>query len=179
MKGHSLIKCWLTALCVTVSLSASNVHAAAVYTLLGLQMNYIKISQSSFDSLAVAARVGTWLGRGIGIELGANLPFTDEKIDSASVDMDFQLSAAIRLEGPLSAVSSAAYFLGGIATTRISGNSSRLAATANDQFLGPFIGLGLVNRLGTNTVLSIDFSYHAADKNIEIPGIHVGFRRSF
>ena len=93
--------------------------------------------------------------------------------------MDYQVSAAIRLEGPLTSTGAAAYFLGGFATTRISGSSSQLAAAAADQYYGPFIGLGMVNRLWSHTVLSIDLSYHAADSNIDIPGIHVGFRRSF
>ena len=74
-----MIRYWLGAHCVIAMLLASNAHADAFYTLVGLQMNQIKISQSSFDSWAVAGRVGTWLDEGIGIELGANLPFTDEK----------------------------------------------------------------------------------------------------
>lgn len=179
MKGRSLIGYWLGVLCIPGSLIASNAHAASVYTLVGLQMNRIQISQSSFDSWALAGRMGTWLTEGIGIELGANLPITDEKIDSVSVDMDYQLSAAIRLEGPLTSTGSAAYFLGGIATTRINGRSSDLAAATGDQYYGPFVGLGIVNRLWSRTLLSIDFSYHAADRNIDIPGIHVGLRHSF
>ncbi len=179
MKGRSLIRYWLGAYCFAASLIASNTQAADIYTLLGLQMNQIKISQSSFDSWAVAGRVGVWLDEGIGIELGANLPFRYEEIDSVSVDMDYQLSAAIRLEGPLRSASTAAYFLGGFATTRISGSSSRLAAAADDQYFGPFVGLGLVNRLWSHTVLSIGLSYHVADRNINIPGVHVGIRRSF
>ncbi len=154
-------------------------NAGDFYGSAGFQQNTIKISDSSFSVYGATARVGAWMLPGIGFEVAATIPATDERQSDVIVGMDSLVSAGIRLESPSSLNRrTATYVLGGFATARISSMTGDSTRTSNN-YNGGFVGVGLLHTINLKSHLTFDYVYYKVDDSIAIPSLRFGFRQLF
>ncbi len=170
---------WMGIVAFLLLLTTSTTHASQLYADLGIRHYSVNISESSFDSFAVSSRAGAWFVQGIGLEIGASLPVSNDAVELATVNMDSLISMALRLEGPSAKSGAAAFFLSGVASVQIRSQSDSSAASTNSRYYGPFIGFGFLKSLGRNAQLMFDFTHYSVDRAIDIPSMQISFRRMF
>lgn len=169
----------LTMAVALVSCGINSAMADAPYfAVLGVEKQTTSISDSAFDNYSLAFQTGRWISPGIGLQLGANIPATDDTVGSVNFSLDGLYTAGIRLEGPMSHKYGTAVFVAaGFASAKIDAASS--FAQTSGWYHGYFATTGLLLGIGNRSQISLEYSYHAVDTAVKIPAVQLGYRFQF
>jgi len=148
------------------------------FAIFGIERQDTSISDSTFTTNSLAVRGGRWIKPGIGLQLGATIPATDDDVGSVNFSLDGLFTAGIRLESPMEKRRGAAAFVtGGFAAALIDASSE--FAQSSDLFNGYFVSAGLLLGFGKKSQLNFEVSFHAVDEEVTIPALQIGYRFQF
>lgn len=161
--------------CCGISSAIADTPYFAVF---GVGKQTTSISDSTFDNYALTVQAGRWIAPGVGLQLSANIPATDDTVGSVNLSLDGLYTAGLKLEGPMTFnYGTAAFFAVGLASAKIEAASN--FANTSDWYHGYFASAGLSIGIGQQSQLSLEYSYHAVDTTVRIPAVQLGYRFQF
>ena len=173
-------KAFFSALLISQSMSS---HALDLYA--GIDANYIlndvgeNSAEAEFRPLALSGRIGTYIEKGVGIELYGMTGSKDEDLD-LELTFSYMVGLAARFETP-EPEGGKIYFLLGYGITELDMDRSGTGEPGSGTFHDFSYGGGVEFRLGRSDNLFINLQavrYYAQDE-IQIDGASLGLRFQF